>query len=107
MARIRYDIGKKICLPGLSVGAAGFCSWNGRNSTVGDKCRSWEIDYSVEYAVQNGSLKGLAVGVYAAHLRYSGNKFHGKQNRDDVKFIVTYSKTFEEIFRLFKNNPKS
>ncbi len=104
MARIRYDIGNKICLPGLSVGAAGFWSWNGRNPGQGLKSRSWEIDYSVEYSVQKGSLKGLAVGVYAAHLRYSGNKFHGKQNRDDVKLIVTYSKTFEEIFRRFKNS---
>jgi len=104
MARIRYDIGEKIRLPGLSVGVVGFWSWNGGNSRFGGKCRSWEIDYSVEYAVQKGSLKGLAVGVYAGHLRYSGNNFHGKQNRDDVKLIVTYSKTFEEIFKRFKNS---
>lgn len=96
---VKYEIGEKVCLPGLSVGASYNFGWNARNPGAGRKSTGWEVDYHVEYAVREGRLKGLAMGLYAGHLRYANNNFHGKQNRNDIKAIVTYSKTLESFLR--------
>ena len=98
-AQAGYKVGEAIGLPGLSVGARYLYSWNGRNPNRERKSTGWEIDYNVEYAVQKGALKGMALGVYAGHLRWADNKFHGKQNRNDVKVILSYSKSFENFLR--------
>ena len=98
-AGAKYEIGKRICLPGLSVGGSYNYGWNARNPGLRRKSNGWEINYHAEYAVQSGRLQGLALGVYAGHLHYSHNKFNGKQNRNDVKVILSYSKTLENFLR--------
>ncbi len=98
----RYGLGDKVCLPGLSVGASYMYTWGGRNPGRPDKTTGWELDYFAEYAVPEGRLKGLALGVYAGHLRYRNNRFIGKQNRNDVKVILSYSRTLEEFLRTRK-----
>lgn len=95
----KYGLGDKICLPGLSVGASFNYAWNGKNGAGRDRIAAREIDYMVEYTVQKGALKGLSLGVYAGHLRWNGNDFYGKQNRNDVKVIVSYSRTLEGLLR--------
>ena len=98
-AEVGYELGKKVRLPGLSVGARYLYTWNGVNPNRIAKSAGWELDYNVEYQVQKGALKGLSLGVYAGHLRWANNKFHGKQNRNDVKVIMSYSKTLESFLR--------
>ena len=95
----KYAIGKRVSLPGLSVGASYLYGWNADNPGRNDKSNGWEVDYNIEYAVQEGRLKGLSMGVYAAHLRYAHNRFSGKQNRNDIKVILSYSKTLESFLR--------
>lgn len=95
----KYEIGEKVCLPGLSVGASYNFAWNARNPGTDRKSTGWEVNYHAEYSVKSGRLQGLAMGVYAGHLRYSNNKFSGKQDRNDVKVIVSYSKTLESFLR--------
>lgn len=96
-AGFKYGLGEKIRLPGLSVGASFNYSWNGVNGAGRSRISGWEVDYMAEYAVREGHLKGLALGVYAGHLRWSGNRFYGKQDRNDVKVIVSYSRTLENF----------
>ena len=98
-AGVKYKLGNRLGLPGLSVGASYNFGWNARNPLRERKSTSWEANYHVEYSVQSGALKGMALGVYAGHLRYANNKFHGKQNRNDVKVILSYSKTLEGFLR--------
>lgn len=95
----KYDIGAHVNIPGLSIGASLNYGWNGINPNRTDRSRGWEFDYQVEYAVPDGPFKGLALGVYAGHLRYNNNSFHGKQNRDDVKVIASYSITFDKFLK--------
>jgi hypothetical protein len=42
--------------------------------------------------VKEGPLKGVGVGIFPARLRTNG--FYGKSDRNDVKLIASYSKTF-------------
>ncbi len=98
-AAARYDLGNVLpCLPGLSVGASYLYGWNAANRGSGDST-NWEVVYYAEYAFKEGWADGLAVGVYAAHLRYSHNTFHGKQDRNDVKLIISYSRLLENVFK--------
>ncbi len=97
-----YKIGKKIGLPGLSVGVSYMYGWNTKNQNL-TKSGGWELDYQMEYVIEQGRLKGLALGVYAGHLRYHGNRFYGKQDRNDVKVILSYSRTLENFLRQWKN----
>lgn len=98
-AGVRYGLGEKIRLPGLTVGASYIYTWGGRNPGRTDRSSGRELDYFAEYAVKEGRLKGLALGVYAGHLRWAHNDFHGKQNRNDVKVILTYSRSIEDFLR--------
>ncbi|PRP72613.1 hypothetical protein BUE93_00850 [Chromobacterium amazonense] len=88
---LSYDFGK-VGVAGLSAGiSANFASGmkNGPNKA---DTKAEEIDFNVGYTVQSGFLKGASIGVYPAQLRTHG--FSGKADRNDVKVIASYSKTF-------------
>jgi hypothetical protein len=90
-ASATYQIGPYIGVPGLAVGVSGIRGWAIRNPGRGDTSAN-EIDLSLTYDVKEGLLKGAGIGVYPAQLRTNG--FYGKSDRNDVKIIASYSKTF-------------
>ncbi|MBX9295930.1 OprD family outer membrane porin [Chromobacterium piscinae] len=94
---VSYDFAK-LGVPGLTMGASANYASNVKNQydsarpNLGDTHFN-EVDLSVAYSVQSGPLKGASIGVYPAQLRTHG--FTGdKSNRNDVKVIASYSKTF-------------
>ena len=99
---VKHEVGKAVGLPGLSVGGSYNYGWNANNPGLRRKSTGWEVNYHAEYTVQSGGMKGLALGVYAGHLRYANNNFTGKQNRNDIKVILSYSKTLESFLRTRK-----
>ena len=90
-ASASYQIGPYIGVPGLAVGVSGIRGWAIKNPGRGDTSAN-EIDLSVTYDVKEGPLKGAGIGVFPARLRTNG--FYGKSDRNDVKIIASYSKTF-------------
>jgi hypothetical protein len=90
-ASASYQIGPYIGVPGLAVGVSGIRGWAIKNPGRGDTSAN-EIDLSVTYDVKEGPLKGAGIGVFPARLRTNG--FYGKSDRNDVKIIASFSKTF-------------
>jgi hypothetical protein len=86
-----YQIGPYVGMPGLAVGISGIYGWAMKNPGRGNTSAN-EIDLSLTYDVKGGPLKGLGFGIFPARLRTNG--FYGKSDRNDVKFIASYSKTF-------------
>ena len=90
-AEASYQIGSYVGMPGLAVGISGIRGWAIRNPGRGNTSAN-EIDLSLTYDVKEGPLKGVGVGIFPARLRTDG--FYGKSDRNDVKLIASYSKTF-------------
>jgi hypothetical protein len=90
-AAASYQIGPYVGMPGLAVGISGIQGWAMRNPGRSTTSAN-EIDLSVTYDVKEGPLKGVGIGVFPARLRTNG--FYGKSDRNDVKIIASYSKTF-------------
>ncbi|VEB39960.1 outer membrane porin, OprD family [Chromobacterium violaceum] len=63
-----------------------------KNPNGAPDSKAHEIDLSASYSVQSGWLKGASIGVYPAW--YRSGDFYGKKDRNDVKVIASYSKTF-------------
>ncbi|UGA40018.1 OprD family porin [Chromobacterium haemolyticum] len=78
-------------MPGLTVGLSGNYATGMKNPGKADT-KAHEVDFSIGYSVQSGMFKGASIGVYPAWLRTDG--FYGKSDRNDVKVIASYSKTF-------------
>ncbi|MEN3030426.1 OprD family outer membrane porin [Chromobacterium amazonense] len=87
---LSYDFGK-IGVTGLSAGISANFASGMKNAGKADT-KAEEVDFNVGYTVQSGFLKGASIGVYPAQLRTHG--FSGKADRNDVKVIASYSKTF-------------
>ncbi|MGC0153364.1 OprD family outer membrane porin [Chromobacterium vaccinii] len=85
-----YDFSKR-GLPGLSVGVSGNYATGLKNPGAPDS-KARELDLSASYTVQSGPLKGAGIGVYPAW--YRSGDFYGKKDRNDVKVIASYSRTF-------------
>ncbi|KJH68142.1 OprD family outer membrane porin [Chromobacterium violaceum] len=88
---VSYDFSKQ-GLPGFSVGASGNYATGLKNPNGAPDSKAHEIDLSASYSVQSGWLKGASIGVYPAW--YRSGDFYGKKDRNDVKVIASYSKTF-------------
>ena len=86
-----YQIGSYVGMPGLAVGISGIQGWAMKNPGRGNTSAN-EIDLSLTYDVKEGALKGVGFGIFPARLRTNG--FYGKSDRNDVKLIASYSKTF-------------
>ncbi|OQS36330.1 hypothetical protein B0T40_10915 [Chromobacterium haemolyticum] len=87
---VNYDLAK-VGVPGLTVGLSGNYATGMKNPGKADT-KAHEVDFSIGYSVQSGMFKGASIGVYPAWLRTDG--FYGKSDRNDVKVIASYSKTF-------------
>ena len=84
----------------MTVGASYNYGWNMVNYIPdAGKSKAHEFNYYVEYEVKQGIAEGLALGVYAGHLRFKDNEFYGIEDRNDIKVILSYSKTFGEVFK--------
>lgn len=90
-AAASYQIGSYVGMPGLAVGISGIQGWAMKNPGRGNTSAN-EIDLSLTYDVKEGALKGVGFGIFPARLRTNG--FYGKSDRNDVKLIASYSKTF-------------
>ncbi|OHX12227.1 hypothetical protein BI347_00970 [Chromobacterium sphagni] len=92
---VSYDFAKA-GVPGLTMGVSGNYSNGAFNPNTNRTYTVKEIDASVGYSVQNGALKGFSIGVYPGWFRSGGflQAGYGKGDRNDVKVIASYSKTF-------------
>ncbi|WP_080962414.1 OprD family outer membrane porin [Chromobacterium subtsugae] len=88
---VNYDFAKQ-GLPGFSLGASANYATGLKNPNGAPDSKAHEIDLSAGYTVQSGPLKGASIGVYPAW--YRSGDFYGKRDRNDVKVIASYSKTF-------------
>ncbi|QEL57159.1 OprD family outer membrane porin [Chromobacterium paludis] len=88
---VNYDFGK-MGLPGFTAGASANYATGLKNPNGAADSKAHEFDLNAGYTVQSGPLKGASIGVYPAWFR-SGD-FYGKKDRNDVKVIASYSKTF-------------
>lgn len=88
---VNYDLAKS-GLPGFTVGASANYATGLKNPNGAADSKAHEIDLSAGYTVQSGWLKGASIGVYPAW--YRSGDFYGKKDRNDVKVIASYSKTF-------------
>lgn len=86
-----WQVGSHFGVPGVAVGVSGIRGWAMRNPGRSNTSAT-EVDLSLTYDAKDGPLKGMSLGVFPARLRTNG--FYGKSDRDDVKFIASYSRTF-------------
>ena len=84
LAEYGYDFAK-LGVPGLKATAT-YLSGNNIESATGDK-QEWERDFRLDYALQDGALKGLGFSWRNASLR--GNSSTADQ--DENRLIVSYS----------------
>lgn len=94
---IGHEIGKLIGMPGLSLSGHINYGWNMRVPGRETRGRAWEFNGGIQYAVPDGMLKGVTFGVYPARLRTRDFYVdgYGKQGRDDIKVVISYSCTFD------------
>lgn len=94
---IGHEIGKLIGLPGLSLSGHINYGWDMRVPGRDKRGRAWEFNGGIQYAVQDGMLKGLTFGAYPARLRTHDFYIngYGKQGRDDIKVVISYFTTFD------------
>lgn len=94
---IGHEIGKLIGLPGLSLSGHINYGWDMRVPGQEKRGKAWEFNGGIQYAVQEGMLKGLTFGAYPARLRTRDFYVdgYGKQGRDDIKVVISYSTTFD------------
>ncbi|GGY17545.1 OprD family outer membrane porin [Paludibacterium paludis] len=86
---VNVDLGKLAGWNGFSAGLSGNSGTN-LKKLDGSTTHADEIDANLSYSVGGGMLKGLSVGLYPARLRTHG--FGRKQDRNDLKVIVSYSR---------------
>ena len=79
-----YDFGK-VGVPGLKATAT-YLSGDNIDSATGDK-QEWERDLRLDYALQEGALKGLGFSIRNAVLRGNTSTADG----DETRLIVSYT----------------
>ncbi len=97
---VTYDL-SEVFVPGLRAGMTFNYGWDIESYDERGTIAAHEFDLILEYVPAAGALKGWSFGVYPAWLRYEDDTFYGKHSRNDVKFIVGYSRTldFREVFK--------
>ncbi|MDR0934235.1 MAG: OprD family porin [Burkholderiaceae bacterium] len=92
-----HEVGRLIGLPGFSLSGHINYGWNMR--VPGEKTRgtAWEFNGGIQYEAPEGMLKGFTLGVYPARLRTRDFNIngYGKQSRDDIKIVISYSRVFD------------
>ena len=94
-------------LPGLTLGANAFYSWDGYNNrgtaTENRDAKMKALDFQIMYSFQSEPLKGLWIGVFPSFLRVSdtarvddtvdpnAKREIDKSSRNDLKLMATYN----------------